>query len=61
MKLIFKIYVDNRLYATEATQELAKQTVKNMLYMWRHRTREPFMREYKKALRPTITIEKVIK
>ena len=60
MRLIFKIYADNKLIATEATKEEAMRVVKNTLYMWRHRTPEPFMGA-RKEKKPKMTIEKVIK
>lgn len=60
MRLIFKIYADNRLVSTETTQEDAKRVVKNFLYTWRHRTPEPFMRA-RKEKKPKMTIEKIVK
>lgn len=60
MRLRFKIYADNKLVSTEATQEDATRVVRNFLYMWRHRTLEPFMRA-RKEKKPKMTIEKVVK
>lgn len=60
MKVIFKVYADGKLLATESTQELAKQAVKNFVFLWRHRTRCAFT-PISKDKKPKMTIEKTIK